>query len=98
MSVEHRAARSPDDLTLELATDPLALRITDAPPLAEPPSQTSPAQRIEQALVTATAPLTVRELRAVCRIRSETLCATLDTLVAQGRVIRSIDGYSLAAA
>ena len=98
LSIEHRAAHSPDDLTLELATDPLALRIADAPPLAEPPSHTSPAHRIEQALVAAPAPLTVRELRAVCRIRSETLCATLDVLVAQGRVIRSLDGYSLATA
>jgi len=97
LSVEHRAARSPDDLTLELATDPLALRITDSSPDAEPPHSISPAQRIEEALVAATAPLTIRELRAVCRIRSETLCATLDALVAEGRVIRSIGGYSLAA-
>jgi hypothetical protein len=37
-------------------------------------------------------------LRAVCRIRSDTLCAPLDALIAKGRGIRSIDGYSLAAA
>lgn len=98
LSVEHRAARSPDDLTLELATDPLALRITDSPPDAEPPRQLSAVQRIEQALAGATAPLGVRDLRAACRIRSETLCAALDALVAEGRVLKSIDGYSLAAA
>jgi len=97
LSVEHRAARSLDDITLELATDPLALRIADSPPAAEPPNQIPAAQRIEQALVTATVPLTIRELRAVCRIRSETLCAALDALIADGRVIRSTDGYSLAA-
>jgi len=97
LSVEHRAARSPDDLTLELATDPLALRIADAPPAVDPPGQLCAAQRIEQALIAATAPLTVRQLRAVCRIRSETLCTTLDAMVAEGRVIRSSDGYSLAA-
>ena len=97
LSVEHRAARSLDDITLELATDPLALRIADSPPPAEPPNQISAVQRIEQALVAATVPLTIRELRAVCRIRSETLCAALDALIADGRVIRSTDGYSLAA-
>ena len=97
LSVEHRAARSPDDLTLELATDPLALRVIDSPPTADPPNQISAVQRIEQALVAAAAPLNVRHLRAVCRIRSETLCATLDALVATGRVIRSTNGYSLVA-
>ena len=97
LSVEHRAARALDDITLELATDPLALRIADSPPAAAPPNQIPAAQRIEQALLTATAPLTIRELRAVCRIRSETLCAALDALIADGRVIRSTDGYSLAA-
>ena len=96
LSVEHRAARSLDDITLELATDPLALRIADAAPAGEPPNQISAAQRIDQALVAATAPLTIRELRAVCRIRSETLCTTLDAMVAEGRVLRSTDGYSLA--
>lgn len=97
LSVEHRAACAPDDLTLELTTDPLALRIADPPPPAQTSSQISAAQRIEQALLAATAPLTVRQLRAVCRIRSETLCATLDTLVTAGHVTRSTDGYSLAA-
>lgn len=97
LSVEHRAAGSPDDLTLELATDPLALRVVDSSPADDSPTKSSAAHRIEQALVAATAPLTVRELRSVCRIRSETLCATLDALVADGRVIRSTDGYSFAA-
>lgn len=98
LSVEHRAARSPDDITLELATDPLTLRIADSVPVAEPPTQISAVQRIEQALAAASAPLGVRELRTRCRIRSETMCSTLDAMVAQGRVIRSTNGYSLPAA
>lgn len=56
LSVEHRAARSPDDLILELATDPLALRIADTAPAIQPPNQIPPEQRIEQALDAATAP------------------------------------------
>jgi hypothetical protein len=98
LSVEHRAARAPDDLTLELATDPLALRIADAaPPEVTPAKPSAPAARVEQALLAAAAPLTVRQLRALCRIRSETLCATLDALLADGRVVRTTAGYSLPA-
>lgn len=96
LSVEHRAARSPDDLTLELATDPLALRIADSTTSPEPPGPIPVAQRIEQALATATAPIGVRQLRALCKIRSETLCLTLEALAAAGRVVKSNDGYSLA--
>jgi len=67
----------PDDLTLKLAADPLALRIADLAAAGEPPNHLSAAHRIEYALLAATAPLTVRELRAICRIRSETLCAAV---------------------
>lgn len=96
LSVEHRAARAPDDLTLELCADPLGLRIVNAAAITDPPPNTSPAHRIEQVLTTATAPLGVRELRALCRIRSETLCTTLDALANAGRVVKSVDGYMLA--
>jgi hypothetical protein len=97
LSVEHRAARAPDDLTLELCADPLGLRVADTPTTPDaPPSGLSPAQRIEHALATASAPLGVRELRTACRIRSETLCATLDALTTAGRVIKSAAGYTLA--
>lgn len=94
LSVEHRAAASPDDLTLELATDPLALRIADSPPAPEFPNRLSAIERIDQALAAATSPLALRDLRAACRIRSETLGAALDLLLADGRVIKSPDGYS----
>jgi hypothetical protein len=97
LSVEHRAARAPDDLTLELCADPLVLRVTDTAPAPDaPPAELSPAQRIEYALASAPAPLGVRELRAACRIRSETLCATLDALATAGRVVKSAAGYTLA--
>jgi len=95
LSIEHRAAAAPDDLTLELCAEPLTLRIADPTPITDPPAELSPAQRIEHALATATAPLGVRELRAACRIRSETLCATLDALTTAGRVVKSPAGYTL---
>jgi hypothetical protein len=73
------------------------LQITDTASAADaPPADRSPAQRIEHALANATAPLGVRELRAACRIRSETLCAALDALATAGRVVKSAAGYTLA--
>lgn len=97
LSVEHRAARAPDDLRLDLCANPLGLRVTDTAPIAEAPAaDLSPAQRIEHALATASAPLGVRDLRTACRIRSETLCATLDALATAGRVVKSAAGYTLA--
>ena len=96
LSIEHRAAAAPADLALELCADPLTLRIADTTSLAAPPAARSPAERIEQALTTATTPVGVRELRAACRIRSETLCATLDALTTAGRVVKSAAGYTLA--
>lgn len=97
LSVEHRAAPAPDDLTLEICPNPLGLRVTDSASAADAsPPDLSPAARIEAALAMATAPLGVRELRAACRIRSETLCATLDALASTGRVLKSNAGYTLA--
>jgi hypothetical protein len=95
LSIEHRAAAAPADLTLELCSDPLTLRVADTATPTDPPVELSPAQRVEHALATATAPLGVRELRTACRIRSETLCATLDALATAGRVVKSAAGYTL---
>ena len=89
-------ARAPDDLTLELATDLPALRIaTGTVTPSENTDQLSIAQRVEQALGAATKPINLRELRALCRMRTETLCTALDVQVADGRVIKSADGYAL---
>ena len=98
LSVEHRAAAAPDDLHLTLPGDEqhLWLDIVDAT-VAPPLEPTTPAahQRIYTALAAASQPLTLQRLRAASRLRTSTLCGTLNALVAEGSVRKSADGYSL---
>ncbi len=97
MTVEHRAAPSIGDLDLELHEqgDALALRVIEGECEAVP-SDRSVYQRLEDALAAAQAPLTARDLRAACRIRTTTLCRALADLTAQGRIVKADDGYALA--
>jgi hypothetical protein len=54
------------------------------------------AERIERALAGATSPLNMRQLRTACRARTASICDTIAALTAEGRVIKSSDGYLLA--
>jgi hypothetical protein len=94
LSIEHRAARSPDDLILELQSDPqpLALQIVSNE-TAPDPSTPSPRDRIEHLLAAAAEPLSQRELRAQAHLRAKTVGAILNTLVNEGRVTRTPKGY-----
>ena len=99
LTVEHRAAPSPGEFLLELREDGDALAL-HASPLGPNPSpvdvaRPSAAERIEQTLRSASRPLRLRELRDACRIRTATLCETLEILAAQGRVRKSDGGYLL---
>jgi hypothetical protein len=100
MTVEHRAAPSPGEFALELCDDgdALALHATPFVPEEEdrPSSPPSAAERIEQALRQAPRPLGVRELRDACRMKTSTVCETLETLTTQGRLRKSSTGYRLA--
>jgi hypothetical protein len=88
LSIEHRAAASSSGLEIELADrgGGLTLHVRDdiGAPTADRPR--SPAERVLDALADATAPLTRRELRDTCRLRSATLVDTLAALQADGRV------------
>lgn len=97
MTVEHRAAASIPDLDLELSTstDATALRIVDSPSDREPVLSRTPRQRILDALAGSAGPLDVRSLRAACRMRTATLCDTLNTLKNEGVVTESSGGYEL---
>jgi hypothetical protein len=101
LTVEHRAAPAIADLALELRTcgDALALRaIGDAAECAaaEATSGPSAAERVLQVLEAASRPLTLRELRRECRLRTTNLCDALAALVAEGRVARTPGGYRMA--
>lgn len=61
-----------------MAGEPITLRSAVGAPPAEPLSPISAAPRIARTLADAGAPFGVRQLRALCRIRGETVCATLD--------------------
>jgi len=100
LAVEHRAAPSGEELTLELQACGPALALHPVEQLVEPAeveTTSTPAQRIEHALAASSRTLTQRQLRRACRMRTETVGQALADLVDQGRVLRSGDGYRLAA-
>jgi len=100
LSAEHRAAPGIKGLSLRLREQGEIVHLC----LAEdegsedvPAAHGSPRERIEQALASEGMPLTLRELRACSRLRTETLCRVLQDLMKAGRVIKAQDGYQLAA-
>jgi len=98
LTVEHRAAPSMCGISLQLAAqgDALALQVAaDLPSRAH--ERIEPAERILDALASADGPTSTAALRDRVRIRTATLCHVLAVLVEQGRVVRSGEGYALAA-
>ncbi len=100
ISVEHRAAASPDGINVQLTADgaALALSVLDNMPEPEPtPSPASPPDRILRAMAKVNRPASVQQLRKLCRMRTATLCETLTVLRQQGLVRHNSNGYTLAA-
>jgi hypothetical protein len=98
LSTEHRAAPSQDHIPLQLtqAGPALALAALDKPPLAEPKTQPTPIERVRAALAQLQEPVfSVQQLRKLCAIRTETLCAALEELTQQGELSRNSKGYQL---
>ncbi len=99
LSVEHRAAPSPKPLTIELAQrgDALALEVVDR---REPvtPAPSSLDERIVAILTGADQPIPFVELRSQVRVRAATLVERIGLLCADGRIVKSSDGYRLASA
>lgn len=89
------AASSPPPLQLELsdATGGLALRPVESPHSA-PPAHPALADRVLDALRDASAPLRVADIRARCRVRTESLVTALRELVDQQLVEHTADGYT----
>jgi hypothetical protein len=94
LSVEHRAAPSIPSVSLHLAEvdDAVALAIAERRPAAE---ELTVAQKVEQHLATATSPLSVAQLRELCRTRKATMIATLAALAGAGRINKTSAGYAL---
>jgi RecA-family ATPase len=93
LSVEHRAAPAIDEIALELSTHKegaVALCIIGHK------ERTSAAERIERALAGATAPMSLRAIRAACGMRMATVSAALKQMKSSGRIVDHDNGYTLA--
>ena len=100
LTVEHRAAAAIAGITLELAQrdDTLALRPVQGDP--QPNRSVHPEsidQRIASVLADASQPRPFSDLRASCRVRATTLYERLAAMIAAGTIVKSADGYRLAA-
>ncbi len=85
-------------LQLEIAGDAVALAAVDhgaQTAAVAPSSPLTTVQKIEQHLSAAASPLTIAELRKLCRTRNATLAAALATLVAAGRIRKDAAGYAI---
>ncbi len=97
LTIEHRAAPSPPSLMLELKACGEALALKIAQPLSPaPPTPSSIDERITTALQNAAQPLTIKELRPLCRVRNATLYERLAALTSAGQLLRTPQGYRLA--
>ena len=100
LSVEHRAAAAVPRLTLELVQRGNGLALEPVQPDPQPESRvesSSVDQRITAALADGGKPRPFSALRASCRVRTTTLYGRLAAMIAAGLVVKSADGYCLAA-
>jgi len=98
LTVEHRAAAGIPTVNLELIGrhDALALQVAEPQTQVTPPAeQSSIDERIVTALTGIGQPQPFTELRRLCRVRTATLYQRLATLIADGRIIKSGNGYQL---
>jgi hypothetical protein len=97
LSTEHRAAPSQDHIPLQLTQSgsALALRVLEGS-VSEPKAEPTPVERVRAALAQLQEPVfSVQQLRKLCAIRTETLCAALEELTQQGELSRNSKGYQL---
>ncbi len=99
LTVEHRAAAAIPPLTLELVQrdSALALEVAGPGPPPDPKAPSSLDERIRTLLAQADKPRTFADIRAHCKTRTATLYQTLAALTANGAIVKTAEGYSLAA-
>jgi RecA-family ATPase len=101
LTVEHRAAAAMSGVTLELTQRDDALALEPVHQAHHQPDRstepTSVDQRITAALADGGKPRPFSELRASCHVRTTTLYERLAAMTAAGLVVKSPDGYCLAA-
>jgi hypothetical protein len=100
LAIEHRAAASSEGLILRLLAlgDALALHAEEpATATSTPPSPPAAVDRVEAALASSPAPLSLKAVRAAVKLRAATVSDALAALVTQGRICRTDAGYVIAA-
>ena len=97
LSTEHRAAPSQDHIPLQLTQNDSALALSVlSEPISTPKADPTPVDRVRAALAQLQEPIfSVQQLRKLCSIRTETLCAALEELTQQGELSRNAKGYQL---
>lgn len=95
LTIEHRAAPSPDPFAVELALEPTPHLIIAEPATAPAPSAAAKLANRIVALLDRSGPLTREQLRSALRTRNATLGEALVRLRAEGRLERSKRGFEL---
>jgi hypothetical protein len=96
LTTEHRAARSQENIALQLTqSDPIALELIDCETQDPQPARPSITQRILNALSDVERPVSANALRQLCAMKNATLCATLAHMTEQGLISRDPQGYRL---
>lgn len=95
LTVEHRAAATPEPITLALHGDPAHLQIDTLSPPPPPHGDLEP--QVLAALRGHDAPLTQVQLRALLKVRNQSLTGALQQLRATGKIDRIAEGWSLPA-
>ena len=104
LTIEHRAAPSPEPMSLQLLAPqnphhaeqhPVCLQVCDA---ASPPPASTPLSERILAHLHRFGPTPHRGLRSALRVRDSSLSEALRTLEANGQLVRSPEGWSLVSA
>jgi hypothetical protein len=101
LAIEHRTAASTSGIVLDVRVNDGRVSLAAADrtgsdePVATAPQVLTPIERIQQALAATDEPRSLKQLRTLCRIRTESLCEALATLKSQGRVVLDREGYRL---
>lgn len=101
LSIEHRAAPSRDNIPVELCADgsalALAVKTAEQPPTSVTTTeQLDPCSRVLKAMTEIKDPVSLQQLRKLCRMRTATLCEALAILKSRGAIVHGPKGYSRA--
>ena len=92
LAVEHRAARAPEPIALDLTGDHLHLAIDADPPT---PRHDNLQQQVLDALRHQPQPISQAQLRALLKVRNQTLTQALRQLITDEKIQRADNGWTV---